>query len=141
MCLVGWFREMADGWLTVCSRTILLRTQRHHNTWNGSGVRRKEQSRDGKKHIEKAEKRKRSRDKKKCLNNLNDVIMNHALQCIDLKLWFVNIFISWIDRLYVYLCTNILWDAIYVGIAFVLKNLHRFFYFSNTLTAHFILGW
>lgn len=67
--------------------------------------------------------------------------MNHTLQCIDLKLWFVNIFISWIDRLYVYLCTNILWDAIYVGIAFVLKNLHRFFYFSNTLTAHFILGW
>lgn len=47
-----------------------------------------------KKHIEKAEKRKRSRDKKKCLNNLNDVIMNHTLQCIDLKLWFVNIFIS-----------------------------------------------
>lgn len=66
--------------------------------------------------------------------------MNHTLQCIDLKLWFVNIFISWIDRLYVYLCTNILWDAIYVGIAFVLKNLHRFFYFSNTLTAHFILA-
>lgn len=66
--------------------------------------------------------------------------MNHTLQCIDLKLWFVNIFISWTDRLYVYLCTNILWDAIYVGIAFVLKNLHRFFYFSNTLTAHFILA-
>lgn len=33
----------------------------------------------GKKYIEKVEKRKRLCDKKKCFNNLNDVIMNYML--------------------------------------------------------------
>lgn len=42
---------------------------------------------------------------------------------------------------YIYLCINILWDVIYVGIVFVLKNLYCFFYFLNILIVYFILGW